>query len=64
MRHKTAHFSLRLDPKLKADAQKAAAADQRPLGSLIGVLLSNHCRDRTEANRLSKRGGRDGKAEK
>jgi hypothetical protein len=58
MRHKTAHFSLRLDPKLKAEATKAAAADHRPLGSLIHVLLANHCKGRTEADRLPKKGAR------
>jgi hypothetical protein len=56
---KTAHFSLRLDPKLKQAATQAAADDHRPLGSLIKKLLSDHCEGREpagEAKPPSKRG--------
>jgi hypothetical protein len=59
MRRKTAHFSLRLDPKLKQAAEKAAAADRRSLSSLTEVLLAQHCKERegdVEARQPSKRG--------
>lgn len=59
MTSKTAHFSLRLDPKLKQAATQAAADDHRPLGSLIKKLLSDHCEGRSgdvEARQPSKRG--------
>jgi hypothetical protein len=41
-RLKTAQVSLRLEPKLKAAAEKAAAKDHRSLTSLIEKLLSDH----------------------
>jgi hypothetical protein len=41
-RNKTAQVNLRLDPKLKVDAERAAAADQRSLTSLIEWLISEH----------------------
>jgi hypothetical protein len=40
-RLKTAQVNLRLDPALKALADKAAAADQRSLTSLIEKLLTD-----------------------
>ena len=43
---KTAQLNLRIDSKLKEDAQKAADADHRPLGSLVSHLLANHCKGR------------------
>jgi hypothetical protein len=45
MARETQPFSLRLEPKLKAAAQAAAAEDRRSLGSLIEVLLAKHCRE-------------------
>jgi predicted HicB family RNase H-like nuclease len=35
-------FNLRIDRKLKADAEKAAAADGRSLANLIVQLLREH----------------------
>jgi len=46
MGRKTAHFSTRLDPKLKAEASRAAAEDRRSLSSLTEVLLAKHCKER------------------
>jgi hypothetical protein len=43
-RLKTAQVNLRIDPHLKALADKAAAADQRSLTSLIEKLLTGHLR--------------------
>jgi hypothetical protein len=43
-RLKTAQVNLRIDPDLKALADKAAAADQRSLTSLIEKLLTEHLR--------------------
>lgn len=45
-RLKTAQVNLRIDPKLKALADKAAADDQRSLTSLIEKLLTDYLRDR------------------
>jgi hypothetical protein len=41
-RVKTAEINIRTDPKLKALAQKAAAADRRTLSGLIEKLLEDH----------------------
>jgi hypothetical protein len=41
-RLKTAQVNLRLDPQLKALADKAAAADSRSLTSLVEKLLNDH----------------------
>jgi len=41
-RTKTAQVNFRIDPKLKAAAEKAAAKDHRSLTSLIEKLLSDH----------------------
>ena len=43
---KTAQVNLRLQPSLKEAAEKAAAADQRSLTSLIEKLLVAHLRTR------------------
>ena len=43
-RLKTAQVNLRIDPKLKEAAEKAAADDQRSLTSLIEKLLTDHLR--------------------
>ena len=45
-RNKTAQVNLRLDPALKAAAEKAAASDQRSLTSLVEKLLVDHLRER------------------
>jgi predicted HicB family RNase H-like nuclease len=45
---KTAQLNLRIDSKLKEDAQRAAAADHRPLGSLVSHLLATHCKGREQ----------------
>ena len=45
-RLKTAQINLRIDPKLKALADKAASDDQRSLTSLIEKLLSDHLKER------------------
>jgi hypothetical protein len=41
-RLKTAQVNLRLEPKLKAAAERAAASDHRSLTSLIEKLLIDH----------------------
>ena len=41
---KTAQVNLRLQPSLKAAADKAATDDQRSLTSLIEKLLTDHLR--------------------
>jgi hypothetical protein len=41
-RLKTAQVNFRLEPKLKAAAEKAAAKDHRSLTSLIEKLLTDH----------------------
>jgi hypothetical protein len=46
-RKKTATLSLRIDPALKALAEKAAADDRRSLTSLIEKLLSEWLRQRS-----------------
>ena len=43
-RLKTAQVNLRVDPKLKDAADRAAADDQRSLTSLIEKLLTDHLR--------------------
>ena len=43
---KTAQVNLRLQPSLKAAAEKAAAADHRSLTGLIEKLLADYCRKR------------------
>ncbi|MBK3397637.1 MULTISPECIES: hypothetical protein [Methylobacterium] len=41
-RRKTATLNLRIDPAIKAAADKAAAEDQRSLTSLVEKLLTDH----------------------
>jgi hypothetical protein len=41
-RKKTGTLNLRIDPKLKAAAERAAADDQRSLTSLVEKLLTEH----------------------
>ena len=41
-RLKTAQVNLRLEPKLKAAAERAAAKDHRSLTSLVEKLLADH----------------------
>ena len=41
-RRKTATLNLRIDPGLKAVAEKAAAEDRRSLTSLVEKLLTDH----------------------
>jgi hypothetical protein len=43
-RLKTAQVNLRIDPDLKALAEKAAAQDNRTLTSLVEKLLMDHLR--------------------
>jgi hypothetical protein len=43
-RVKTADLNIRISPKLKEAARKAAELDQRTLSSLIERLLTEHCR--------------------
>ena len=45
-RLKTAQVNLRIDPKLKAAAEKAAAEDNRSLTSLVEKLLMDHLKKR------------------
>jgi hypothetical protein len=44
--NKTAQVNLRLRPSLKAEAEKAAAEDNRSLTSLIEKLLTDYLRKR------------------
>ncbi len=44
-RIKTAQVNLKIMPELKTAAEKAAAADQRTLTSLIEKLLTAYCRE-------------------
>jgi len=44
-RIKTAQLNLKIMPDLKAAAEKAAAADQRTLTSLIEMLLTRYCQE-------------------
>src|SRR5262249_40679082 len=43
-RVKTADLNIRISPRLKEAARKAAEMDQRTLSSLIERLLTEHCR--------------------
>jgi hypothetical protein len=55
---KTATFNLRMDPALKARAEKAAAEDRRSLASLTAVLLAKHCKEREQLTQDSPKRGR------
>lgn len=48
--NKTAQVNLRITPTLKVAADRAAAADQRSLTSLIEKLLTDYLRDRGYLN--------------
>lgn len=54
-RLKTAQINLRIDPELKAAAEKAAAADKRSLTSLVEKLLDDYLRDLSESTTSSVR---------
>jgi predicted HicB family RNase H-like nuclease len=41
---KSAQLLIRLQPSLKAAAEKAAAADRRSLSSLVEKLLADYCK--------------------
>lgn len=43
-RRKTAVVTLRIEPRLKAAAEKAADHDQRSLTNFIEVLISDRCK--------------------
>lgn len=43
-RVKTADLNIRISPRLKEAARKAAEMDQRTLSGLIERLLTEHCR--------------------
>ena len=58
MPRKTANFNLRMDPKLKAAAEKAAAEDRRSPSSLTAVLLARHCKEREQSAQDSPKRGR------
>jgi hypothetical protein len=45
-RLKTAQVNLRLEPKLKVAAEKAAESDHRSLTSLVEKLLTEYLRER------------------
>jgi hypothetical protein len=45
-RLRSANLMLRIEPKLKAAAQRAAADDRRSLASLVEMLLSDYLRDK------------------
>jgi hypothetical protein len=45
-RRKTATLNLRMEPELKAAAEKAATADHRSLTSLFEMLLISYLRER------------------
>jgi hypothetical protein len=43
---KNSRFEMRMDSKLKAEAERAAASDNRSLASLIVKLLRDHLKQR------------------
>ena len=43
-RIKTATVTLRVDPEIKAAAERAAKHDRRSLTNLVEVLLVSHCK--------------------
>ena len=43
---KTVQINLRVEPKFKALAEKAAAADRRSLTSFIEKLVVDHCKEK------------------
>ena len=44
IQRRSTQFNMRIDPRLKAAAERAAAADRRSLASLIEKLLEEYCR--------------------
>jgi hypothetical protein len=50
-RQKTAQVNLRIRPELKEAAEKAAAADNRSLTSLVEKLLTDHLKKSGELKR-------------
>ena len=46
IQRKSTQFTMRIDPRLKAAAEKAAADDRRSLAGLIEKLLEEYCRER------------------
>lgn len=59
-KRKTAVVTLRMDPRLKAAAEKAADRDQRSLTNFIEVLIVEHCRTlniQTDENTPNEPGG-------
>lgn len=45
-RKKTATLNLRIEPEIKAAAEKAAAADRRSITSLVEKLLADYLREK------------------
>ena len=43
---KTIMYTMRMDPRVKAAAEKAAADDRRSLSALIEILLIDYCYER------------------
>jgi predicted HicB family RNase H-like nuclease len=41
---KTATLTVRIDPRIKAAAEAAAAHEHRSLTNLLEILIVNHCR--------------------
>jgi predicted HicB family RNase H-like nuclease len=58
IQRRSTQFNMRMDPVLKAAAEKAAAADRRSLSSLVEKLLETYCR---ETGHLEPHGGRPGR---
>jgi hypothetical protein len=46
VKRKIAQLNMRIEPELKALAEKAAAADRRSLSSLIEILLISYLKKR------------------
>jgi hypothetical protein len=46
VKRKTTQLNMRIEPEIKAAAEKAAAADRRSLSSLIEILLIDYCKKR------------------
>jgi len=46
VQRRSAQFNMRIDPELKAAAEKAAVADRRSFSSLVETLLTDYCRER------------------
>jgi hypothetical protein len=46
---KSTTFTLRMDPRIKREAERAAGNERRSLASLIEVLLIQHCQQQRQA---------------